>query len=90
VTEYLDTFIVQQGLSQDQRQKIPYIHIADTNWNDGDKDIHFCVYYNPCSQSIQFGMTYDDDSALMPTSVSDWVTGQEWRLFRVGVNDITT
>ena len=86
MAQYIDTYIVQDGLSIDMKKKLPIIHIADTNWNDGEKEIHFCVYYNPGDQTIQFGMITDDDTDMMVAAVNDWVTNQEWRLFRTAVN----
>ena len=88
IAQYLDIFIAGEGLSEDLRKKIPRIRIADTNWNDEDKEIYFCIYYNPCNRSVHFGMTHDNDISLMYASVDDWVTNQQWRFFRLGVNQI--
>lgn len=55
------------------------IKFAFTNWNDGVKDIYFCGYFNPRTQTIGFGTIDEDKTNLQPMQNADaWVTNQQW------------
>ena len=61
------------------------VHFADSNWNDGVKDIHFCLFLNPTTEIMQFGSICDDGTGLTLLPQNDWVTNQQWNFYRLGV-----
>ena len=54
------------------------VRIAATNWNDSIKDIYFCIYSNPRTGQLAFGMIDEDKTNLAPMDESEWVDSQEW------------
>ena len=56
------------------------LRFANTNWNQGDKDIYFCVYYNPRSGGLSFGTIDEDRSNLNAMNEYEWVDQQQWEV----------
>ena len=54
------------------------VRFANTNWNDGVKDIYFCAYYNPRTGQLGFGTLDEDRTGLQPMDENAWVNGQQW------------
>ena len=60
---------------------------ADTNWVSKDeKNIYFCFYYSPVTDSIQVGNVNEDGSDLNGISQADWVDGVRWDMFGAKLN----
>lgn len=86
IAGYIDIALMNL-LSPDQKKNLPLIHFADTNWNNGVNDIHFCAFFNPGNQTFSIGTVNDDDTGLRFTDPYDWVIGQQWRFFEARVSD---
>lgn len=54
------------------------VHFADTNWNDGDHNIHFCFF--PHEGRVYFGTVYDDGTNLQMMDQDEWVNNQQWSI----------
>ncbi len=56
------------------------IKFAFTNWNEGLKDIYFCVYFNPRTGQISFGTILEDKTQLRSMDEAAWVNSQQWHV----------
>lgn len=54
------------------------IRFANTNWEENDKDIYFCAYFNPRTEQIAFGIIFEDKTRLSGMDESQWVNNQQW------------
>ena len=90
--EMLDSYILQ--LCIDLQEAVPQmkawvssiVHFADSNWNDGVKDIHFCLFLSPATETMQFGSICDDGTGLKILPQGNWITNQQWNFYRLGVS----
>ena len=85
--DMLDTFILQNCASQASMKawQSSIIHFADSNWNDGVQDIHFCCFFNPATQMVQFGSICNDGTELTLLAQDEWVINQQWNFYRQGL-----
>ncbi len=61
------------------------IPFADTNWNEEDNSIYFCIY--PTPSGPQMGMIFQDGSNLRPMNQSEWLGG-EWEVSETEVTQL--
>lgn len=66
-----------QGLAQKA------IRFAKTNWDDGDKNLYFCMFFNPRTAALSFGTIAEDRTELDIMSEYEWVDQQEWEVVPV-------
>jgi hypothetical protein len=44
----------------------PIVHIADTNWSQGMRDLHIGICVDPLSHTLKLMNVFDDDSSIIP------------------------
>lgn len=54
------------------------IRFANTNWNEGAREIYFCAFFNPRTLSVAFGTVLEDKTELTPMDESEWVNHCDW------------
>ena len=54
------------------------VHFADTNWNKGIQDLHFCFAVNPGSGKLEIWEVNANGSHLMSIDQHDWLLNQKW------------
>jgi hypothetical protein len=75
----LDGLLLQSLSVQDQALlEQSAIRFAFTNWNEGEKDIYFCGFFNPRTMQVSFGTIFEDKTHLQPMDENAWVNHQEW------------
>lgn len=80
----IDTAIYE-SLPQPLRNSLEQsaIHFADTNWNRGAQDLHFCFVVNPGSGQIELWEVQSDGSALKALDQHYWLVDQQWEFMTV-------
>lgn len=53
-------------------------HFADTNWNSGIYDIHFCFLINPGNGNLEMWKAFDIGSHYIALDQNIWLLGQKW------------
>ena len=54
------------------------IRFAKTNWDQGDKNLYFCTYFNPRTANLGFATIAEDRTMLNVMDEYQWVDQQEW------------
>ena len=54
------------------------IHFADTNWNDGIHDVHFCWIFNVGSGLIEMWKRNDNGGSISSLDQKDWIINKTW------------
>lgn len=57
------------------------VHFADTNWNEGIHDIHFCFAVNPGTGQLAIWESYDDGSHMVLLDQKFWLMNQTWEFY---------
>jgi hypothetical protein len=83
IAEGLDYFIFKYVISDDEQHKLleSSVHFADTNWDAGLHDIHFCFMFNPGSGELEMWEIYEDNTGAYPLSQDDWIAKQPWMVY---------
>ena len=77
----LDTLILNNLPEKIQKEITDNtVHIADTNWNCGLQDLHFCILFNPGTEQIELWRCCDTNYDFVALSQKEWVEG-DWELF---------
>ena len=58
-----------------------YVHLADTNWNDGIHDLHLCFTINPGTGELEMWAGRDDGTKMMVLDQKHWVSNQKWKIY---------
>ena len=53
---------------------------ALTNWNQGDENLYFCVFFNPRTSKLSFGAVTEDKSQLIVMDENQWVDQKTWEV----------
>ncbi len=83
ISKTIDFFIFNSLLSKKKQSiiKSSIIHFADTNWNVGIHDVHFCFIYNPGSASVEMWEVHENGKGLYPVCQEDWIIKQTWHIY---------
>lgn len=54
------------------------MRFANTHWQEGIKEIYFCIYFNPRTQKLSLATIHEDKTELNPASELDWIQGVRW------------
>ncbi len=74
-----DALFLQSLPSATQKQlSQTAIRFAKTNWNEGDKNLYFCTFFNPRTATLGFGTIAEDLTELNVMDEYQWVDQQEW------------
>jgi hypothetical protein len=57
------------------------VHFADSNWNDGVQDLHFCFVLNPGSKQLEFWQVQADREELWAMDQERWMLDRRWEFF---------
>ncbi|MCB1134882.1 MAG: hypothetical protein KDK78_01335, partial [Chlamydiia bacterium] len=71
--------VLPEGLRQVLSESA--LHFADTNWNSGVQDLHFCFVVNPGTKAVEIWKSYADRSIMMAMNQNDWLLEREWEFF---------
>jgi hypothetical protein len=58
----------------------PGIVFADTNWEDGDQEIHFTMVVNPLNDELEMWQVNGDGSNPRPLDQAQWVTNRHYAM----------
>lgn len=55
-----------------------FIAKCNDNFEDQEKDQHFCFFFDPINEDILFGTANEDDTELSLVDQNKWINGQLW------------
>jgi len=89
VSMALDSILIM-ALPNDLSKKLAEntIRFAQTNWNDKDENIYFCVYFNPRTKEVDFARINEDGSGLDPMDEYEWINKQTWEAIPVDFAEV--
>lgn len=57
------------------------VQFADTNWQYGNFDLHFCFVVNPATGEVEMWEAYDDGSHLQAIDQQQWIVKKTWEFY---------
>jgi hypothetical protein len=61
------------------------LRFANTNWNSGEKNLYFCVFFNPRTSQLGFGTIAEDRTELQEMSEYEWIDNLTWEVVPVNL-----
>lgn len=82
LSRQIDTALIESLAPTLQKQfKDSVVQFADTNWNNGIHDLHFCFAVNPGTGNLEVLECQENGEKLSALDQKYWLSNQEWEFF---------
>lgn len=76
----LDAFLMTEALPENILKILrdSRVHFADSNWERGMHETHFCFLENPGTGSFELWEVLENGKGLFPLKQNRWIQGKKW------------